>query len=93
MHPMRLLLYVLALLTGFSAAEAARPVEAASTATATSQVELAEAFASAATIATAPQFDLLDTLRNDRLEATPIAAFATLPTAATPISRADLARE
>jgi hypothetical protein len=89
---MRLLLYIVALLTGFSAAQAARPVETAAT-TASTQVELAEAFGSAATVAIAPQFHPVGTANVDALDATPIAVVASLPITTTPVSRADVTRE
>jgi hypothetical protein len=89
---MRLLLYIVALLTGFSAAEAVRPVETAAT-TASTQVEMAEAFAAAATVAIVPQFNPLGAANADVLDATPITALASLPKTATPVSRADVIRE
>jgi hypothetical protein len=89
---MRLLLYIVALLTGFSAAQAVRPVETAST-TASTQVEFAEAFATATTVVIVPQFHPVRTASVDALAATPIAMLASLPITATPVSRADVTRE
>ncbi len=90
---MRLLLYIVALLTGFSAAEAARPVETASATTASSQVELAEAFAGVASAASVQQFNVLELASNRHMDARPVAVPPAVEISATPVSRADIARE
>lgn len=90
---MRLLLTFLALLTGFSAAEAARPVEAASTTSAASQLELAEALATAAaTVAETASGSGIEAGMPSAEADMPRVAPAT-PVATTPVSRADRARE
>ena len=90
---MRLLLYFLALLTGFSAAEAARPVEAASPTSAASQMDLAEAFAAAAVhVSQARPQPKLEAITR-RSDATDFVASAESPVEATPVSRAERAHE
>ncbi|MGC1467778.1 MAG: hypothetical protein WA793_00200 [Sphingorhabdus sp.] len=90
---MRLLLYFLALLTGFSAAEAARSVETGAPATAASQVEQAEAFATAIVVST---LDLR--VRNVRstlilVDNGPAEESIDVPVATTPVSRAERAHK
>lgn len=90
---MRLLIYFLALLTGFSAAQAARPVDSASPTSAATQIEPVDAIASAIVICAAAHCD------QDASPAAISARFAAArfssvePAATTPISRAERARE
>lgn len=90
---MRFLLAILALLTGFSAAQAARPVEAASPTSAASQVEPAEAFSIAIVAGACPHCPASPdtTVRSkDRVSVdfVPVALPAT-----TPVKRADCAHK
>jgi hypothetical protein len=89
---MHLLLTFLALLTGFSAAQAARPVEAASPTSAASEIELAEAVAIAAVAnsgaAIRVEFEAYKFLG----ETKPHPVQASTIVASTPVSRADRAR-
>lgn len=90
---MRLLLYFLALLTGFSAAEAARPVDAASPTSAASQIDLAEAFAAAAVDVSQARPEPTPEAVTRRNDAAIEFAFDEAIVEATPVSRADCARE
>jgi hypothetical protein len=88
---MHLLLTFLALLTGFSAAQAARPVEAASPTSAASQIDLAEAIAIAAVAnsSAAIRLEFEPKKLTSETKALPIQASAFV--ASTPVSRADRA--
>lgn len=90
---MRLLLTFLALLTGFSAAEAARPVAAASPTSAATQIEPVDVFATASVICAAAHSvhdaaPATVSAGSDPAEFSPAA-----PVATTPVSRAERARE
>jgi hypothetical protein len=88
---MRLLLYFLALLTGLSAAEAARPVEAASPTSASLQLDFAEAVATNAAIDRARS-----PAGNDERPLFKTEHFVPVVSTvrpSTPVSRADSARE
>ena len=89
---MHLLLTFLALLTGFSAAQAARPVEAASPTSAASQIDLAEAVAIAAVAnsSAAMRVEFEPNKLSSEAKTLPIQASAFV--ASTPVSRVDRAR-
>lgn len=89
---MRFLLAIIALLTGFTAADAARPMDAASPTSAASQMEPAEVYASAAVLCAVVQRDF-GSVSTGTLQ---LGCDAILPTGAvetTPVSRADCTRE
>lgn len=93
MSSMRLLLYFLALLTGFSAAEAARPVESASPTSTASSVALAEAYATVVAVSADSQ-STFTRAATSPFDFSP-AYFAqddAMP-ASTPVSRADRAHK
>ena len=90
---MRLLLYFLALLTGFSAAESARPVESASPTSTASSVALAEAYATVVAVSADSQ-STFTRAATSPFDFSP-AYFAqddAMP-ASTPVSRADRAHK
>ena len=89
---MHLLLTFLALLTGFSAAQAARPVEAASPTSTASQIELAEAVAIAAVANSGAAIKVEHEAYKLSGEAKPYPIQASIIIASTPVSRADRAR-
>lgn len=90
---MRFLLAIIALLTGFTAADAARPLDAASPTSAAAQIEPSEAFASAVVLCAVIQSDRKSgstaISRHARLDAMHVVE----KIATTPVSRADCARE
>jgi len=90
---MRFLLAIIALLTGFTAADAARPMDAASPTSAASQIEPSEAFASAAVLCAVVQSGWKGgstaITRHVRFDSVQVVEAAT----STPVSRADCARE
>jgi hypothetical protein len=93
MFSMRVLLYFLALLTGFSAAEAARPVEAASSTSAASAVALSDFYATTVAVSADGQykFSQAATLPSeDHLE---LIVQDDAISASTPVSRADCAHK
>jgi hypothetical protein len=89
---MRLLLYFLALLTGISAADAARPVDAASPTSAALQLDIADSVVSnvAATIVSANNVASSD---YSAAEVADFTSAAMVVPASTPVSRADRARK
>ncbi len=89
---MHLLLTFLALLTGFSAAQAARPVEATSPTSTASQLDLAEAVAIAAVANATPSVrgEIQSSTLSSETMLVPTAVLAIV--ASTPVSRADRAR-
>lgn len=90
---MRLLVYLLALLTGLSAAEAARPVDSSSQTSAATSLELVEVLTHAAaskSIAVAVHIPRdVGTTEIDLA----VSEKAGLPIAQTPVSRSDISRE
>ncbi|WP_147291683.1 hypothetical protein [Sphingorhabdus pulchriflava] len=90
---MRLLLYFLALLTGFSAAEAARPVEAASPTSTASSVALAEAYATVVAVSADSQGTFARAAASPSdFRSTYLVPDDAMP-ASTPVSRADRAHK
>ena len=90
---MRLLLYFLALLTGFSAAEAARPVEAASPTSSASSVALAEAYATVVTVSANRQSKFAHAAASPSEDHPAFFVQADALSASTPVSRADRAHK
>lgn len=90
---MRLLLYIVALLTGFTAAEAARPVSAAAQTNAASPVQLMQPMAAVAAVHTSQVLPsrVEARLLDQNLAAVP--AMVRSITLSTPVSRAERARE
>ncbi|MGL5839584.1 MAG: hypothetical protein ACRCY3_13890 [Sphingorhabdus sp.] len=90
---MRLLLYLLALLTGFSAAEAARPVETTSPSSTASPVELADAVATTIVIdADTPKPSTVEMVTMSGNEAV-VAWLVDIFPISSPVLRADLLQE
>ena len=90
---MRLLLYFLALLTGFSAAEAARPIEATSPTSTASPIALAEAYAAVVTTSANIQREFSDDVTSPSAERPGLSLLEEVVSASTPISRADRAHK
>ena len=93
MSSMRLLLYFLALLTGFSAAEAARPVEAASPTSTASSVALAEAYATTVAVSVDSKSTFARAAASPSEDRPAYTVRTDAMPASTPVSRADRAHK
>lgn len=90
---MRLLLYFLALLTGFSAAEAARPVEAASPTSTASSVTLVGAYATVVAVSADSPGTFAGTVTSPSDDLPSYFVPYDVMPASTPVSRADRAHK
>jgi hypothetical protein len=93
MSSMRLLLYFLALLTGFSAAEAARPVEAASSTSTASSVALADVYATVVAVSADRQSKFAPAAILPSEDHFELIVQEDAISASTPVSRADRAHK